>query len=158
MWYELGEWLVRRTETVWSRILFVFVMALLAALFEAGLDTWLSRNAGKDWRLVLDAGSIGLLVGTITYIEITAVQIRRKRVAVEMQTVAELNHHVRNALQTIAYAVRVPETENQVQIIDDCIRRIDRTLKELFPASSKNPLLRSSGATPASNQSPRDYR
>lgn len=158
MWYEVGEWLVRRTETLRSRFVFVFAMALVAALFEAGLDTWLSRNAGKDWRLALDAGSVGLLVGTITYIEIIAVQIRRKRVAVEMKTIAELNHHVRNALQTIAYAVRVPEASNQVQIIDDCIRRIDGTLKELFPVSAENPLLRNSGATPVSNQSPRAYR
>lgn len=158
MWYELGEWLVRRTETGRNRFLFVFVMALLAALFEAGLDTWLSRNAGKDWRLALDAGSVGLLVGTITYIEIIAVQIRRKRVALEMQAIAELNHHVRNALQTIAYAVRVPETENQVQIIDGCIRRIDRTLKELLPVPSENPLLKDSGATPTPNQPPRVYR
>ena len=147
MWYEIGEWLVRRTTNRRNRFLFVFLMTAVAALFEATLDSWLSRNAWKDWRLVLDAGSVGLLVGAIAYIGVIAVQIRRKRITIELQTIAELNHQVRNALQIIAYAVRVPEAENQVQIIDDCIRRIDGTLKELFPVSSDNPLAKEPGTT-----------
>jgi len=147
MWYEIGEWLVRRTANRRNRFFFVFAMTVIAALFEASLDSWLSRNAWKDWRLVLDAGSVGFLVGAITYIEIIAVQFRRKRVSREMQTIAELNHQVRNALQIIAYAARVPEAENQVQIIDDCIRRIDGTLKELFPISTDNPLSKEPGTT-----------
>lgn len=153
MLYELGQWLVRRTETRWNRVLFILAMGIIAAVFEAVLDNWLSRNAGRDWRLALDAGSVGLLVGAITYIEIIAVQIRRKRMACEMEKISELNHHVRNALQTIAYAIRVPETENQVQIIDDCIRRIDGTLRDLFPASAASPLIRSPEILPASNKS-----
>lgn len=134
MWNELGQWLVRRTETRLSRILFVLAMALLAALFEAVLDTWLSRHAGRTWRLALDAGSVGLLVGLITYIQIIAVQVRRERMEAELRTVSELNHNVRNALQAISYAVRLRETVNQVEIIEDCVRRIDATLRDLFPA------------------------
>lgn len=143
MWYELGQWLVRRTETRWNRVLFVTAIGLVAALFESVLDTWLTHHAGKDWRLALDAGSIGLLVGSITYVEIIAVQYRRKRIATEIQMVAELNHRVRNALQTIAYAARLPETENQVEIIESCVRRIDRTLRDLFPAPVPDRLKRS---------------
>jgi two-component sensor histidine kinase len=138
MWYEIGQWLVRRTQTRLNRFLFVFATGMGAALFEALLDTWLTRNAGKHWRLALDAGSIGLLVSLITYIEIVAVQFRRKRIAEEMQVVAELNHQVRNALQTISYVVRLPETENQVEMIEGCVRRIDRTLRELFPSQNVN--------------------
>jgi two-component sensor histidine kinase len=145
MWYEVGQWLVRRTQTRWNRILFVFATGLGAALFEAFLDTWLTRNAGKDWRLVLDAGSVGLLVAAITYIEIVAVQFRRKRIAEEMQVVAELNHQVRNALQTISYAVRLPEAENQVEMIEGCVRRIDRTLRQLFPSPNLDARASSSG-------------
>ncbi len=138
MWYELGQWLVRRTETPWNRTLFIVAVGVGAALFEAFLDTWLTHHAGKDWRLALDAGSVGLLVGLITYIEMVAVQYRRKRIAAEMQVVAELNHQVRNALQTISYAVRLPETENQVEMIEGCVRRIDNTLRELFPVPGNN--------------------
>jgi ABC-type multidrug transport system fused ATPase/permease subunit len=134
MWNELGKWLVRRTETRLNRILFVLAIVLLAAIFEAVLDTWLSRHAGGAWRLVLDAGSVGLLVGLITYIEIIAVQVRRERMEAELRTVSELNHNVRNALQAISYAVRLRETVNQVEIIEDCVRRIDATLRDLFPA------------------------
>lgn len=136
MWYGLGQWLVRRTETPLNRIFFVLGIGLLAAIFEAVLDGWLSRHAGRDWRLVLDSGSIGLLVGFITYIEIIAVQVRRERMAAELRTVSELNHNVRNALQAISYAVRLRETDNQVEIIEDCVRRIDATLRDLFPAHS----------------------
>lgn len=133
MLYEVGQWLVRRTETRTNRIVFCVAMGLLAAGFEAALDTWLRMHAGVNWRLAFDAGSVGLLVALITYIEIIAVQIRRSRVAAELRIVAELNHNVRNALQAISYAVRLPETENQVEIIEKCVHRIDATLRDLFP-------------------------
>ena len=135
MIFELGQWLVRRTETRFQRTLFTISMGLLAAIFEAVLDTWLSAHAGRDWRLALDAGSVGLLVAAVTYVEIVAVQVRRKRISVELHTVSELNHNVRNALQAISYAIRLPETNNQVEIIENCVRRIDTTLRDLFPTN-----------------------
>lgn len=136
MLFEVGQWLVRRTETRANRIAFTVAVGFVAGVFEAVLDSWLRLHAGADWRLAFDAGSVGLLVASLTYIEVVAVQIRRKRVASEIQVVAELNHNVRNALQAISYAVRLPETENQVEIIENCVQRIDATLRDLFPSSA----------------------
>ena len=134
MLYQLGQWLIRRTETRLHRAIFVVGMAILAASCEAVFHSWLNNHVAREWRLALDAASIGVLVGVITYIEIIAVQVRRARVAAEMKAIAELNHSVRNALQGISYAVRMPEAQGQVQIIEDCVRRIDKTMRDLFPA------------------------
>jgi hypothetical protein len=45
----------------------------------------------------------------------------------------ELNHNVRNALQTIVYANQA-DADEQHKMIVDSVDRIDRTLRELFPA------------------------
>ena len=139
MLLALVQWLVRRTETRFNRILFTLGIGVLAGGFEAVLDYWLRIHAGVEWRLAFDAVSVGLLVALITYVEIAAVQVRRKRMEMELHSIAELNHNVRNALQAISYAIRLPETEGHVEIIDDCVHRIDMTLRELFPANVPDP-------------------
>lgn len=134
MWYEFGHTLLRWLESRGVRILVAVCLGIAAAVFEAILDTWLTRQASKEWRLALDAGSVGLLVAVLTYLEIAALRFRRERIDSELRLVGELNHRVRNALQTIAYAARLPEAKNQVEIIEDCVRRIDGALRELFPS------------------------
>ena len=52
-----------------------------------------------------------------------------------METVAELNHHVRNALQVIRESHYLPE-DRQAQAVMESVDRIDRTLKHLFPSTA----------------------
>lgn len=139
MWYDFGQSLVRRLESRGFRVFIAICLGLAAAFFEAILDTWLTRHASKNWRLALDAGSVGLLVAVLTYLEIAALRFRRNRIESELRQVRELNHRVRNALQAIAYAARLPETENQVEIIEDCVRRIDGALRDIFPSRTRKP-------------------
>lgn len=135
MLYGLGQWLVQRTDSHVSRFCFVVLSGLIAGLFEAALHIWVtSRLPHQLVGVLIDAFSVALLVGIITYIEVSAVHARRRRLLVEVKVVSELNHRVRNALQTIAYAAHLPETTNQVEIIEECVQKIDCTLKELFPA------------------------
>jgi hypothetical protein len=52
-----------------------------------------------------------------------------------MEKVAELNHHVRNALQVIRDSHLLPE-ERQAQAVIESVERIDRTLRHLFPPAT----------------------
>jgi hypothetical protein len=45
-----------------------------------------------------------------------------------------LNHHVRNALQTIMYSEYLPDSEENRKVVLEGVERIGRILQELFPA------------------------
>lgn len=150
MLYGLGQWLVQRTDSHVNRFCFVVLSGAIAGLFEAALHIWVtSRLPHQLVGVLIDAASVGLLVGIITYLEVSALHARRRRLLVEVKVVSELNHRVRNALQTIAYAAHLPETTNQVEMIEECVHKIDCTLKELFPAIAvSDPAHNSRGGQP----------
>jgi hypothetical protein len=131
---RLGTFLVEITDAPSGRISLILVLALLAGIFEEVVHELIQYLAPEPIvGRILDSSTIALLIAAITWIEIQAVQQRRRKVLEDIRVVSELNHHVRNALQVIQYASRVPEAKQQVQIIDESVERIDATLRELFP-------------------------
>jgi hypothetical protein len=52
--------------------------------------------------------------------------------------IAEMNHHVRNALQPIIYSPFLPEQTEQIRIIQEGTRRIEWALKEVLPRSEED--------------------
>ena len=135
---RLGTFLVEVSDTRRGRILLVLAIAVIASTIEYILHIAIFTYVPHEGvGRLLDSLTIGLVIAIITIIEIKAVQQRRNKVMDDMRVVRELNHHVRNALQIISYAARVPETKQQVAIIDESIARIDSTLKELFPTIDK---------------------
>jgi hypothetical protein len=137
---RLGNFLVEMTDTRRGRILFVSIVSCIAGLLEYFvhriIDYFVDPAALV---IVLDSLTIAFVIAALTTIEIQAVQQRRRKVNDDVRIVRELNHHVRNALQIIQYASRLPEERRQVEIIDESVARIDTTLKELFPSSIDEP-------------------
>lgn len=135
---RLGNFLVESTDDALGRALLVYAIALLAGLVAFAADflieTIAPRHASEYLALV-----IGLAFGVITFIEVQAVQQRRKKVYDDVRTVAALNHNVRNALQSIQYAAHLAPPSEHLQIINDSVRRIDDTLRDLFPAMDQEP-------------------
>jgi hypothetical protein len=81
---------------------------------------------------VIDAGVIGIVASVIGALALVGVRERRVRDIEHLRAVAELNHHVRNALQVIVDSSYVCRNE-QTDAVLDSVRRIDRTLRVLFP-------------------------
>ncbi|HWR36773.1 MAG TPA: hypothetical protein VN622_12965 [Clostridia bacterium] len=124
-----------------------FVFVLFAATLTAALEYFV--HYGLEWLMVdhqtanvIDATIIGLFAGVITYVEVKSVQARRHKILRDVQTVSSLNHHVRNALQAIQYAARLPLEEKQIAIIDESVEKIDKTLRELYPIITTEGALR----------------
>lgn len=84
---------------------------------------------------VLDSVSVGVAVAVGVGALLFATRERRKRVLHEMARVAELNHHVRNALQIIAHSHYGAPSEHATMVLAS-VERIEKTLKELFPATN----------------------
>lgn len=53
--------------------------------------------------------------------------------AARMQVIAEMNHHIRNALTAISLSADVTEDKHLVRVISEGIDRIDWALREILP-------------------------
>ena len=137
---RLGNFLVESTDDALGRALLVYAIGLLAGLVAFAADfvieTIAPSHASEYLALV-----VAISFSIITFVEVQAVQQRRKKVYYDVRTVAALNHNVRNALQSIQYAAHLAPPSEHLQIINESVRRIDETLKDLFPAMDEEPPL-----------------
>ena len=66
----------------------------------------------------------------------SSAQITRRQhqlTAARMQVIAEMNHHIRNALTAISLTADVTEDQHLIRVISEGIDRIDWALKEILP-------------------------
>ena len=132
---EAGQLLIQVTERSWSRILFSISVALCVVVIKVVVHQSLTANPElRKLATIGDVIAVGAFIFLLTFIELTIVRERRLRVLRNMNTVAELNHHVRNALQAIQYAAYSSSDQSQLQVINESIDRIERILREQFPA------------------------
>lgn len=143
------KWLERVTTSFDSRATAIATVILCGAV--AGTLEYATHLAVAHMRPPLefhagvDAGVIAILTMTIVTGGIAAARARRRRVVEEMRTVAELNHHVRNALQVIRDSHLLPE-DQQTQAVIESVDRIDQTLRRLFPVTNQ-PIARANAET-----------
>ena len=132
--YKLGNLLVRLSEGGLSRFLLAATLGAAAALIELiAHRSLLASSSLARFAEPLDTATIGIFVFLLTYVEASAVRERRLRVMRDMLTVSELNHHVRNALETIQYAAYTSSDRKNLEITTSAVDRIDNILKELYP-------------------------
>src|ERR1700704_3965347 len=77
-----------------------------------------------------------LIMGVVSGLVVFAYEQRRSReIRRKLAVISAMNHHVRNALQTISY---VPYTEqaNQMLLIQQSVNRIQWALNEILPGES----------------------
>ena len=58
---------------------------------------------------------------------------RLRQLMQRFQTIASMNHHVRNALQVIMYSSYVPSDQEQLARIRNAVERIEWALQEVLP-------------------------
>ena len=100
------------------------VIALIGGAVEAliGKHTLFTAESVDD-----------LIIGVLAAAVIFAYEQRRYRATMDkIQMISAMNHHVRNALQTIAYAPYT-EQEKQIRMIADSVGRIEWALREILP-------------------------
>lgn len=59
-------------------------------------------------------------------------RFRLRQLTQQLQTIAAMNHHVRNALQVVMYSASVPD-EEQLNRIRSAVQRIEWALQEVLP-------------------------
>jgi hypothetical protein len=86
--------------------------------------------------LIISNGLTGMLAGGLFFQLAREERASRELVRARMKTIAELNHHIRNALQVIRFLggqQRSGLDVMQLQLINDSVDRIEWALREVLP-------------------------
>ncbi len=107
----------------------VLVFGLSAALDWAVIHERESRNVAIDISDAVGAIVAGVLVFRILQYE----RDRRQLVRERLQVIADMNHHVRNALQVISLSAYSSADQQQLVAVQESVRRIQWALREILP-------------------------
>jgi len=117
--------------------MFALLVVLIVSLIGIVLD-WLLVKEGLPRldMLVLSNSVTGLFAGGLFYQFVREEKAHRELMRARMKTIAELNHHIRNALQVIKFLGmqnRSGLDAVQLQLINDSVDRIEWALREVLP-------------------------
>jgi hypothetical protein len=126
-------------ESLWSRRsgLISCVVALIVSVLGVVLDhTLIKEGLPRFGMLIISNGLTGMLAGGLFFQLAREERASRELVRARMKTIAELNHHIRNALQVIRFLggqQRSGLDVMQLQLINDSVDRIEWALREVLP-------------------------
>jgi hypothetical protein len=111
------------------RVGFSFLLGFGLFLLGALVEGMLSQRGISRFSSYMDDLVMGALAGLVVFIY---EQRRSRDIPQKLAVIAGMNHHVRNALQTISY---VPYTEQakQILLIQQSVNRIQWALREILP-------------------------
>ena len=123
---------IPQVPSLLRRISFSFLLGFALFVLGAGLQGVLQQRGLTRGSIYLDDLVLGVLAGLMAF----AYEHRRSRdLRQKLAMISAMNHHVRNALQTISY---VPYTEQakQMLLIQQSVNRIQWALQEILPGES----------------------
>ena len=126
-------------KSLWPRRtgVLTFTVIIVVSVIGVILDRILMREGVPRLGMLIVSNSItGLFAGGLFYQMAREEKIHRELIQARMETIAELNHHIRNALQVIRFwgAQQRPSLDAmQLQLINDSVDRIEWALREVLP-------------------------
>lgn len=129
-----------KLESFWTRrsVLLTTVIAIVVFAVNLLQDVFLSAEGFSKWGpVVLSDVITGAIAGALFYQFAKNEKNRRELIRERMRTVAELNHHIRNALQVIKFwgvqHQNCSLDEMQIRLMKDSVERIEWALREVLP-------------------------
>jgi hypothetical protein len=127
-------------ESFWARRSGLLAVAIASVAFTLGMlqDVFLVTEGFSRWSLIILSNMLtGSIAGLLFYQYARNERNRRELVRQRMQTIVELNHHIRNALQVIKFWGAQHQNcsldDAQVQLMKDSVDRIEWALREVLP-------------------------
>jgi hypothetical protein len=112
------------------RALFSFFLGFGIFILGVALRTVLDTLGVGGVPALIDDLLIGIVAGGMVF---AYERHQHKLVLARMRVIAEMNHHVRNALQPIIYSPFLQEQAEQIRTIQEGTRRIEWALREVLP-------------------------
>ncbi|MFY9905704.1 MAG: hypothetical protein WBD45_24245 [Terriglobales bacterium] len=108
-------------------------VGLVSFLATELLHYWLVPDIGRNHERLLAEGLSALIVCCLVA-KLASVMWQQHRLTLaRMQVIAEMNHHIRNALAPISLSMEAIENQQLIRVIRDGVDRIDWALREILP-------------------------
>ena len=120
--------------TTWRMFLLSVVAALIVFVIGAAVDMVVLHE--HDSRLTASEVSDvlgGCIAGALIFRLLQYERERRARLRQKLIVIADMNHHVRNALQVISLHTYSSADQQQIEAVRESMRRIQWALKEILP-------------------------
>ena len=124
---------IPQVPSLLRRISFSFLLGFALFVLGAVLQGVLQQRGVARSNAYIDDLVLGVLAGLLVF----AYEHRRSReLRQKLAVISAMNHHVRNALQTISY---VPYTEQakQMLLVQQSVNRIQWALSEILPGEGR---------------------
>jgi signal transduction histidine kinase len=92
-------------------------------------------DLGRLWERLLAEGLSAVVVALLTAGLIHQANKRREAALLRMQVIAEMNHHIRNALAAISLSTDTIQNQQSIRVISQSVDRITWALQEVLPRS-----------------------
>jgi signal transduction histidine kinase len=90
-------------------------------------------DLGRHQERLLAEGLSAFIVSCLIA-KLANINRRQQRLTMaRMQVIAEMNHHIRNALTSISLSAHVTENQQLIRVISEGVERIDWALREILP-------------------------
>lgn len=130
---ELEEVSSGRSRIVLRAVGFALLATLLTFVITSLAD-WLMLRQHESARLTIEIsdGLAAVAIGALSFQIFRLQQQRQQRLRRRLELIADMNHHVRNALQVIAFSTE-GKNEEEIATIRESVNRIQWALTELLP-------------------------
>lgn len=92
-------------------------------------------SLGRLWERLLAKGLSVVVVARLTARLLHQANKRREAVFLQVQVIAEMNHHIWNALTPIALCTGTMQNQQSIGVITQSVERIEWALREVLPRS-----------------------
>ncbi len=97
------------------------------------IDFLLLKHEEAPLVIFISNGLVALLAATLVFTLLAYGREQRRLIEERMQALDEVNHHIRNALQALAFASGALKDRKESAAINDAILRIQWALSEVLP-------------------------
>lgn len=140
----------------WRRLLLAAVLfAVVAFLVTELMHYLLVPDFGPFRERIVAEAASALILGTLAAKLLHGAYRARQHALARLQVIAEVNHHVRNALEIISLSAYITRDEEAIRRIMEGVNRIDWALREILPQESFPLAAGDSAAEPPSGKSAR---
>ncbi len=135
-------------DSKFRQLLLCAGVVLLVCAVGYGFDHLLARDGVTRTDILIVSNALtGIVAGLLFYSLSNNERQRRHLISERLRTIAEMNHHIRNALQVITYASAAQNQTDSVDLIRSSVERIEWALREVLPGHVTAPTAPPKSAT-----------
>jgi hypothetical protein len=98
-------------------------------------DVWLERHVRNLYLAIANDALVGVAVGLLV---LFYERRQRQNMIRKLEVIRLMNHHVRNSLQVISFAVLAPQQEKLTSELKNALERIEWALREVLPGQRQD--------------------